>query len=179
MQITISGNLGSGKSTIAKLLAKKYDLKHYSVGDFMRQLAKNREISLLELSKIAEEDKSVDEELDNMTKNLRKQDDFVIDSRLAFHFLPESLKIFLKVTYDVAAQRIFKDNRDREKENISLEQTKQNIITRTESEKKRYQEYYGLDYTNEQNYDLVIDTSDKDTGEIINIIVEYIENKNV
>ncbi len=61
MIITISGKAGSGKSTIAKQLAKKLGLKHYSTGDFMRQMAKDKGVSLLELSRIAEKDKSIDQ----------------------------------------------------------------------------------------------------------------------
>ena len=51
MIITISGTPGSGKSTVAKMIATKLGFKHYSTGDFMRQMAKERGISLEELSK--------------------------------------------------------------------------------------------------------------------------------
>lgn len=179
MKITISGNLGSGKSTIAKLLAKKYGLKHYSAGDFMRKMASDKGLTLLELSKIADKNPSIDIAIDNMTKSLKSEDDFVMDSRIAFHFIPESIKIFLKVSVDEAAKRIFKEKRKDEKYNVSLKKTKQNIITRTESEKRRYKNYYGIDYTDEKHYDLVIDTSDKSPEEVLKIIVEYIKNKKV
>ncbi|MBI4918294.1 nucleoside monophosphate kinase [archaeon] len=180
MKITVSGNLGSGKSTVAKMLAKKYNLKHYSTGDFMRKMAEDRGITLLELSKIADKDKRIDKEIDNMTKSLTKEDNFVMDSRLAFHFLPESIKIFLKVSPDVSAKRIFKEGRKDEKYNVDLEKTKQNILTRFESERKRYAEYYGIDYTQEKHYDLVVDTDNKTPEEVLNKIVEYIEkNKKV
>ena len=69
MIITISGKAGSGKSTIAKELAKKLKLKHYSIGDLMRQIAKEKNISLIELSKLAEKDNSIDKELDNWNIN--------------------------------------------------------------------------------------------------------------
>ena len=89
MIITISGIAGSGKSTVAKLLAKKLNYKHYSIGDFMRQIAKERKLTLLELSKQAEKDNSIDKELDKKQIELGKtKDNFVIDSRLGFHFCP-------------------------------------------------------------------------------------------
>lgn len=44
MIITISGYPGSGKSTIADIIAKKLKLKRYSVGNFRRELAKKRGI---------------------------------------------------------------------------------------------------------------------------------------
>ncbi|PIN81309.1 cytidylate kinase, partial [Candidatus Woesearchaeota archaeon CG10_big_fil_rev_8_21_14_0_10_32_9] len=65
MKITISGNLGSGKSTVAKMLAKDLGYSHYSTGDFMRKMAEERGITLLELGKIAENDSSIDYELDD------------------------------------------------------------------------------------------------------------------
>ncbi|MBI5065563.1 cytidylate kinase family protein [Candidatus Woesearchaeota archaeon] len=175
MKITISGNLGSGKSTIAKELAK-IGFNRYSTGDFMRKLAKDRGMTLLELSKIAENDKSVDKEIDDMTRNLRKEDNFVMDSRLAFYFIPESLKVFLKVTHEEAAKRIFNDIRPEEKENTSLEQTQKNITRRTESEKKRYKEYYGMDYTDEKHYDLVVDTNNKPVEEVLNEVLKKIKD---
>ena len=39
MIIAISGKAGSGKSTIAKLVAKKLGLKHFSSGDFMLKIS--------------------------------------------------------------------------------------------------------------------------------------------
>ncbi len=115
MIITISGIAGSGKSTVAKLLAKKLNYKHYSIGDFMRELAKERGTTLLELSKEAEKDKSIDKELDKKQTELGKtKDNFVIDSRLGFHFIRNSKKIFLEVQLNEAAKRILKEKRQHE-----------------------------------------------------------------
>ena len=105
MIITISGKPGSGKSTIAKELAKKLKLKHFSIGDFMREMAKDKNISLLELSELSEEDKSIDKELDNKQIQLgKREDNFIIDSRLGFHFIPNSVKIFLEVEIKESAK---------------------------------------------------------------------------
>ena len=98
MIITISGKPGSGKSTVAELIAKRLSLKHYSIGNFMREIAKEKGISLLELGKIAEKERWVDDELDKRQIELGgREDGFVIDSRLGFHFIPKSVKIFLDV----------------------------------------------------------------------------------
>ena len=51
--ITVSGRPGSGKSTVAKSLAAKLNLDHVSAGDFMREMAAERNITVLELSAIA------------------------------------------------------------------------------------------------------------------------------
>jgi cytidylate kinase len=166
IQIVISGMPGSGKSTIARHLAAKFKLKHYSIGDFMRQIAKKRKISLLELSKEAEKSRNIDQELDRMTKNLRKKRNFVIDSRIGWHFLPKSIKLFIKVDVKEAAKRIFNAKRAIEKENLSLKMTMKNIERRMKSERIRYKTYYGIDINDLSSYDAVIDTSNLSISEM-------------
>ncbi|MBI2133066.1 nucleoside monophosphate kinase, partial [Candidatus Woesearchaeota archaeon] len=56
MIITISGVPGSGKSTVARVVAGKMNLKHISVGDILREIARSRGMTILEISKLAEED---------------------------------------------------------------------------------------------------------------------------
>ena len=91
MIITISGSPGAGKSTVAKLVAKKLKLKYYSIGILLRNLARKRKISLLEISKLAEKSPKIDRELDDAQIKLGKRDNFVLDSRLGYHFVPGSI----------------------------------------------------------------------------------------
>ena len=176
MFITITGDLGSGKSTVGKLLAKRLNYNFLSIGDLMGEMASERGISLLELSKLAEESDEIDHELDKKQIELSKKlKDIVFDSRLGWYFVPNSIKIFLEVNLDEAAKRIFNDSRSDEKENISLESTKRNIIKRRSSEKKRYLGYYGVDHTKKDNFNIVIDTSSKSPEEIVDLIINYLD----
>ena len=112
MIITISGRPGSGKSTVARLLARRLRFDHVSAGDFMRDMAAERGISVLELSRIAEHDDAIDREIDERSRRLgEERDRFVIDARLAWHFIPDAFKVFLDVRLDVAARRIYGDRR--------------------------------------------------------------------
>jgi CMP/dCMP kinase len=166
MIITISGSAGSGKSTVAKYIADKLDLTHYSNGDLMRQMAKEKGVSILELNKLSENDKTIDKELDERQIRLGKDDDnFVIDSRLGFHFIPNSFKVFLKADLRVRAERIFGDQRS-EEHNTDVMHTIENIEKRQESEKLRYKELYNVDYTDEANFDLIVNTTDKTIDEV-------------
>lgn len=175
MIITISGDLGSGKSTVARALAEKFKLKHYSAGDFMREMAKERGISLLELSKMAEEDPSIDKEIDERTKKLAaEEDDFVIDSRIAYHFIPKAIKIHMKVDAEEAAKRVSKRGQEGE-EKASIEETKKRLLKRAKSEAERYKKYYGIDVNDESKYDLVFDTTHTKTQEGIDAILEWTE----
>jgi len=159
MQITISGLPGSGKSTLAKCLAKKLKLKHYCAGDIMRELARKKGISLLELSNIAEKDTNIDKEIDSVYKELAKKDNIIVDSRLGFYFLPKSIKLFLVVDPVIGARRVWTAKRMTEQENISPKQTARAIKKRIESERQRYKKLYNIDHTNTKNYDIVLDTS--------------------
>ncbi len=160
MIITISGALGSGKSTVAKILAKKLNLAHYSTGDFMRDIARKRGITPIELSKIAEKDPEIDKILDERQKKLgEEEDNFVIDARLGFYFIPRSIKIFLDVDIEEAGERIFRQKREDEDYNKTKEMTLEMLKKRLESEKRRYKEYYDIDYYDPGHYDILIDTT--------------------
>ena len=175
MIITISGIAGSGKSTAAKLLAKKLNYKHYSVGDFMREIAKEKSITLLELSRQAEKDNSIDKELDKKQIELgKKEDNFVIDSRLGFHFIPKSFKVFLEVDLNEAAKRILKDKREHEQYK-DIQESIEKIKTRINSEDKRYKEYYDADYHDKDNYDIVINTTKTQPEEVAEKILKSIK----
>jgi len=178
MKITISGTPGSGKSTVAKKLAEKLGFRHFSAGDFQRDLAKEKGVSPLELSKMAEADPEIDKKTDSWAEAVGEADDnFVMDSRLAFNFIPDSVKVFLDVSEDEAARRIFHAMRPEEKENTTQGKTYESIKEREESEKKRYEQYYGIDYTNPDNYDLAIDTTEKPVHEVVNEILKFIRER--
>jgi len=182
MIVTITGFPGSGKSTLGKGIAKELGLKHYSAGDLLREIARDKEITLLELHELMKKDSSVDRELDERNRKLgEEQDDFVIDGRLAWHFIPKSIKIFVKIDLEKAAERVYRDScqgreeRQGECENKSLEKTLENMRKRMKMNQKRYRELYSLDYLDEKNYDIVVDTTSSEIGETRERVLEEIK----
>ncbi len=112
MIITISGQAGSGKSTVARMLAKKLGFKHYSMGDLRRKMALKKGITLAELNKLGEKEDFTDKDVDEHQKRLgEKEDNFVIDGRTSFHFIPHSVKVYLKAGIKERAKRVFQDER--------------------------------------------------------------------
>jgi cytidylate kinase len=179
VRITISGEAGSGKSTVADIIAKRRNIKRYSTGDYMRTMAAARRVTIIELNKMAEEDASIDKELDDWQKNLNKnkKEAFVIDSRLGFHFIPNSIKVFLKADIEKRAQRIYNTKRATEK-NTTLKKTITNIKKRQALERSRYKEKYGADYLDFSQYDLVVDTTHITPKEVADTIMRYV-NQNI
>jgi cytidylate kinase len=175
MIITITGDLGSGKSTVAKILAKELKLKYYSTGEIFRRLAADMQVSLKELGELAKKDKRIDKRIDDYQKKLgQKEDDFVLEGRLGFHFIPESIKICLKVNPEESAKRIMQDNRSDEKFK-TLKEAVESIKARRESEKERYLGLYKIDIDSGKNYDLIIDTTKIPANEVAEKIIKIIK----
>ena len=181
MIITISGSPGSGKSTVRNILAQKLNLKRYSTGNFMRQLATEKGVSLEEFGKMAQQDSTIDKQLDNRQVKLGKEENnFIIDGRLSFHFIPNSIKIFIDAKLEIRAQRILRDIRNnvRTTENSkTLQEQIDSIKKRESSEKLRYKQYYNLDPYDKSNYDLVIDSSNSNAEEIASKIITLINEQ--
>jgi len=176
MIITISGKAGSGKSTVAKEVAKKLNLKHYSIGDLMRQIAKERNMSLIELSRLAEKDSSIDTELDRKNIELREEDNFVIDGRLTAYFSPYAeLKVFLDCKDKVRAERILNDKREEEKSR-NINALIKTIRQREQSERKRYNNLYNIDCYDKKLYDLIIDTTNLSVNEVVEKIIKAVKS---
>lgn len=175
MIISICGISGSGKSTISKLLAERLGYKHYSIGEIRRKMAVDRGMTLAELNKLGEKEDFTDKEVDKFQEELgKKEDNFVIDGRTSFHFIPHSFKILLKADLDTRAKRTYKDERVSEKFE-DLEDTKKNLKKRDESDVFRYNKYYGLNHLEDKHYDLVVEntgTTDETIEKIINVLKE-------
>ena len=183
--ITISGKPGSGKSSTADRVAEELGFKRFSSGDLFRKIGLEFGISLNEVSTKAELDKEIDKRTDEEIKKLGNSEKFVIDSRLAFHWIPESFKVYLDLSPEVAKERIWnnlKDNplRKESEQSSTKEEIYKKIISRFESEKKRYKELYGIDHADKSNFNLVIDTSKDNLEQVVATIVreykKWIEN---
>lgn len=179
--ITINGFPGSGKSSTADGVAKELGFKRFSSGDFMRQIALDRGISLNELSKKAESDTAVDKSIDEAVKKTGEGEKIVIDSRLAFHWIPNSFKVYLDLPPEIAKERIsnnLKTNKFRQESEgkMDVEEVYKKIIERFESEKKRYQNLYQVDHADKNNFDLVVDTNKNNLKQVIDIIVREYKN---
>lgn len=174
--ISITGDLGSGKSCVAKLLCHTTSYEYFSTGSLQRKLAAEKGMNTLELNYFSEQTNDVDDYIDAFLKKIEADQDspvrYVLDSRLAWHFVPSSFKVFLTVQPDVAAQRVVADKeRSGEPSTSEAEETKRNLLERQAVESRRFKKLYNITYRDLSNYDLVIDTSDKTPEEVAALIL--------
>jgi cytidylate kinase len=175
-KITISGELGSGKSSLSKLLCAKADFKILSVGAIQRELAEQHGMSTLEFNKYMETHPEIDIECDNKVVEYGLSDaNLILDSRMAWHFVPHGFKIHLLVNMHIAAHRIFNDNIRKNEENNDIEHTLQNIVLRKASEVKRFKEQYKVDINNLNNYNLVLDSSHISPDNLSDFVLKQFE----
>ncbi len=176
-KISLTGDLGSGKSTVCDLIQTKIEVERVSVGKIMRSRAKDLGLTLAEFSAYMEthpeEDKKLDEALGEYEN---KEGNYIFDSRLAWHFVPSAFSFYLTVSLDESARRIYNANRDDESFS-TIEETKAKIVERRLSEQKRYKAFYGLDLLDMTNYDAVVSTDGKTPEEVVEEIFKIYEER--
>ena len=176
MHITLTGNLGSGKSTLSKILEAEYGYEIFSTGKVIRQIAEEHGISVLEMNKLMEKDNKYDHMIDDTTARIsreQKEKKILFDSRLAWNFVEESFKVFLSVSLTVAASRVLADaSRGAVETYASVEECMASLKDRAATEDRRYKEIYGIEYFNYANYNLVLDSSDCAPDILANILVQ-------
>lgn len=182
--ITISGLPGSGKSSTGKLLASKLGYTHFSTGDMMRRLGQERGLDITTTNLQNENDRTLDDMVDGELKRLAVEgNNLVIDSRMAWHFIPNSFSVYLHLDRSVAADRVLADKGDvsrQASEIISTDkhQYMESLDTRLASEARRYMSLYGVNPYDESNYDLVIDTEKSNLEEVVGVIMREYQSRN-
>jgi len=173
MHITITGRLGSGKSTISRILKEKHGFEIYSTGAIQREIANQRKVSTLEMNAMMAHDLSIDHAIDGTVAEIsraRENETIIFDSRMAWRFAVKSFKVFVTVDPHVAALRVMGNQRGSEETYTDLDDAKSKLIERSRLENERFIEIYGVDYFDYSNYNLVIDSTFSTPGEMANII---------
>lgn len=170
-KISLGGDLGSGKSTVSAILCERLGAEYYSTGVICRAIAAKLGLDIADMNKYMETHPEVDEEIDNGLRAL--SDDprtLIIDSRMAWHFVRDTFRVYMTTELAESAHRIFRAGRSGDGA-ATEEEMAEKIRIRRASEKLRYSEQYGVDYTDLSNYSLVVDTTYASPEEVAECIL--------
>jgi cytidylate kinase len=174
--IVLGGLPGSGKSTTVGVIAERLGYDTFSTGDFTREMAIERGLTLEAFNEECARSGDIDHTIDAELKKIEgSKDKMVVDSHLAFHFIPSSFKVFLDISLEQSAKRIFNDStsaiRKRSGDTMeTLEEAYERTQKRIENHKERYRRLYGLDPYDASQFDLIVDAT-RDTPEDIATMV--------
>ena len=168
MIIAVSGLSGSGKTTVANVLAKRLGLK--AVTTTLRDLALRMHLSLEEaLARRAELD--LDRKLDEFLVNSAKKGNCVVASRLACWLLPDAdLKVWLAASPEVRARRIA--IREHKIFTKVLEETKKRDARDIET----YKRIYGWDIS-KHDFCFIVNTDALSADEVSEAIIKRATQK--
>ena len=184
MIIAISGAPGSGKSTVAKKLAKKLNWPYFYLGKIRRIKAHDLGLTLAEYNKLGETNPRTDLEVDQYQKKLaKKYRQMIIEGRTSWFFIPDSIKIFIDVDERVGAVRVFKElqktNLRNEDKNLkTVEAVLRSHRQRKLSDLKRYKKYYKINNVfAKKNYDYILNTTRLNKQQVFNRTYAYVKKR--
>lgn len=170
LTITLSGFHGTGKSTYARIIAKNFNLRHVSAGGLFRQIAREKELSVSELSRLSSKNHDVDQLIDERTKEEALKRNVILDGLLAGWMVGDvaDLKIFLTAPDNMRFRRIAR------REHISYTEARQATLYRERLERRRFKKVYGINIDDTSIYDLIFNTGLLTVKANIEVIEKFI-----
>lgn len=172
--ITITGDHASGQGTLSNNLREKLNYEIYRNGQYVRKLASEKGMSIVEFQIYLNEHPDLDREVERSAANYAStRDNLIVDAKLGWYAIPESFKVYLKVDIEVAVKRAFEDASRKDTEPFaSIEEARNKILYRHREETNRWKEEYGVNRDDMSNYDLVLDTTKLTPEEVCNTVLD-------
>ena len=93
---------------------------------------------------------------------------------LGAHFIKDAIKFFIDANLATRAKRRL-DHKRKEEKYRDMEQVKEEMAKREGYNKERWYRYYKFDYTDKNNYDYMIDTTDTSIEEVTENIIKILQ----
>lgn len=172
-KITIFGLAGTGKGTVCKILCDRLGYKSFSGGDFARETARKMNLTVNEIDELSRYDKSIDIARDKVIEDFGKENDnFVVEARLGWKFIPDSFKVCFECDFDERTRRVAQ----REQKDIKVVQAE--TVQRENAIYDRFLKYYGIKNVNDpKHFDLVIDTTHLTPEQIADQIINRLKSE--
>jgi len=173
---------GTGKSTLARRLAKKYRLKYYSGGDALKALAREEGYKPsqhgwweskegMQFTRKRNEDPKYDKAADQKLLEMAQQGNVVLDSWTMPWLHKNGFNIWLEASPQERAERIAK------RDSINVKEASKALRNKEERTKAIYRKLYGFklgeDYT---PFQLILDTDNLNADEVFQVLCMVIDN---
>ena len=143
----------------------------------MREAAAERGMSVTELNLASEDASDLDNLIDTTIKKKASEEACILDSRMAWYFVEDCVKVFLEVSSYEAALRAMNRPATSEEAYDDLEAARLAIENRRMSESKRYKKFYSVDITDQSHFDLYIFTDLLSPDCVFEIVLDYLSSQ--
>jgi cytidylate kinase len=181
MIITLGGNLGAGKTTLATRLSKSLGYEQLYIGGIMREMAAEQRMPIEEFYKRLRHNPELERSVDErQAKLMREKDNLIVQGRVTWFFAKSSpfkiFNIFLMVSPEVGAQRT--KQRPENRDVATVEEIAATNIVRAKLEMERYQMLYGIEnFLDTAHYDYVLDTTNLTEDEVLEKVLAEIKKR--
>lgn len=180
--ICISGMAGTGKSTLSKKLARKYNLKSYSGGDALKELARAEGYDVsregwwespegLSFLKVRTGDPKFDKAVDAKLLEYASQGNVLLDSWTMPWLVKSGFKIWLMASLEKRAARVAI------RDGLSVNEALKVLEEKEARTRAIYQKLYGFVLGEDfAPFDLVLDTDNLNADEVFEVLCQVIGN---
>jgi cytidylate kinase len=179
--VCISGMAGTGKSTLAKKIAKKYNLKYYSGGDALKDLAVDQgynsksqgwweSSSGLEFLAKREQHLKFDKLVDKKLLEYAKKGNVLLDSWTMPWLLEYGFKIWLAASENKRTERIAK------RDKLTKSQARKVLKEKEARTKNIYKKLYGFNLGKDfKPFHVILDTEKLNAKEVFKVLCQVME----
>ena len=180
--ICISGMAGTGKSTLSKKLAEKYNLSYHSGGDVLKELAKQEgyDVSVLgwwespaglKFLNQRVSNPKFDKEVDDKLLEYAQKGGVLLDSWTMPWLLEDGFKIWLEASFEKRVSRVA------QRDKMSVEEALKVLKEKEAHTKAIYKALYGFVLGEDfKPFDFILDTNDLSANEVFQVLCKVIEN---
>ena len=180
--ICISGMAGTGKSTLSKKLAEKYNLSCYSGGDALKELANAEGYDAscqgwwespegLKFLNERVNDPKFDKAVDAKLIEYAQQGNVLLDSWTMPWLLKDGFKIWLLASLEKRAARVA------ERDKITFNEALKVLKEKEDRTKAIYKKLYGFALGEDLSpFDLILDTDNLSANQVFEVLCKVISN---
>lgn len=161
--VAISGDIGTGKSTLARLLSEKLGWEYISAGNYFRDWYKSKGMDVSKVYGIPEEE---DRKMEaDFKREMAERENVVFESRLAGWLskdYPETLKVLCVVDPVTAYQRVAK------RDSVPVGEAEELSKQRAKDLVDKFNKLYSVsDFLDPKYFDLVTDTTNLSPDQVL------------